>query len=186
MSAALQVPGPACQQAWRARPYRETLHLRNGRRVTLRPAHRSDAGALQAFFAALSPRSRLMRFHGGMSRIPDGVLRDFTTQVPQRHVALVAVAETDDGLPALLAEARYVVDADTGSAEFALSVADDWQGLGLGRALLQRLALHARTEGLAMLEGSVLPDNEPILALVRGLGATLHPRGPELWARFAW
>ena len=41
-------------------------------------------------------------------------------------------------------------------------------------------------KGLAMLEGSVRPDNEPVLALVRGLGATLHPRGPELWARFAW
>lgn len=186
MSIALERPGPACAQAWRTRPYREALQLRDGRRVTLRPAHRSDAGALQAFFAALSPRSRLMRFHGVVNRIPDGVLRDFTTQVPQRHVALVAMTETDDGLPALLAEARYVVDADTRCAEFALAVADDWQGQGLGRALLQRLALHARAEGLAMLEGSVRPDNEPVLALVRGLGATLHPRGPELWARFAW
>ena len=45
MSTTQERPGPACYQAWRARPYRETLHLRNGRRVSLRPAHRSDAGA---------------------------------------------------------------------------------------------------------------------------------------------
>lgn len=182
MNAALERPGPACLQAWGVRPYRETLRLRDGRLVDLRPAHRSDAGALQAFFANLSPRSRRMRFHGAVNRIPDGVLRAFTTQVPKRHVALVAVAQTDDGLPVLLAEARYVVDAGTRCAEFALTVADDWQGLGLGRALLQRLALHARSEGLARLEGSVLPDNGPMLAMVRSLGATLHARGAELWA----
>ena len=160
--------------------------MRDGRQVSLRLARRSDAGALQTFFSTLSPRSRLMRFHGVVNRVPDGVLRDFTTQVPLRQVALVAVAETDDGLPVLLAEARYVVEPDTRCAEFALAVADDWQGQGLGRALLQRLALHARAAGLAMLEGSVLPDKEPMLALVRDLGATLQPRGPELWARFTW
>lgn len=186
MNAALQLANVRCEQAWRRRPYRETLVLRDGQRVTLRPAHRSDANALQAFFAALSSRSRLLRFHGGVKQLPEGVLRAFTTQVPHQHVALVAIADTNDGVPSLLAEARYVTSAAaTGHAEFALAVADAWQGLGLGRALLQRLAAHAASEGLEFLEGSVVPGNEPMLALLSGLGAELQADAAEVRATFA-
>lgn len=169
----------SCVGAWRHRPYREAIALRDGRSVTLRPVHRSDADGLQQFFGSLSPRSRLLRFHGAVNRLPEQVLSSMTTQVPQRHVALVAVAHTDDGLPRLLAEARYVVD-DDGSAEFALAVADAWQGQGLGRALLRRLAAHARFEGVQLLEGSVLPGNEAMLKLAGDLGAQLHGHGAEV------
>ncbi len=163
---------PACAGAWRNRPYRETLALRDGRRVLLRPMHHGDAGALQRFFAALSPASRLLRFHGAVNRLPDAALRQMTTLVPRRHVALVALAHTDDGLRQLLAEARYVVDDEQPArAEFALAVADGWQGLGLGRALLQRLAVHARSEGLRELVGTVVPGNAAMLRLGAALGA---------------
>jgi GNAT superfamily N-acetyltransferase len=172
-----------CERAWRERPYRETLALRAGHVVTLRPAHRSDAGALQHFFSTLTPRSRLLRFHGTVNQLPDTVLRAFTTQVARQHVALVAVADTHDGPPALVAEARYVADAAApGHAEFALAVADGWQGLGLGRALLQRLAAHAASEGLGVLRGSVMAGNEPMLGLLRGLGASFHSEGSEVHA----
>lgn len=175
-----------CPGHWRGRPYREVLALRDGRSVLLRPMHRSDAGSLQAFFGGLSPRSRLLRFHGVVNRVPDRVLSELTTQVPQQRVALVAMAVGDDGAPRLAAEARYVVDDELrGSAEFALTVADDFQSLGLGRALLQRLAVHADSEGLAQLHGSVMAGNEPMLKLLRGLGATLQFTGHDLRASFA-
>ena len=73
-------------------------------------------------------------------------------------------------------EARYVLGHDrAGHAEFALAIADDFQGLGLGRALLQRLAAHAAANGVGVLFGHVLEDNAPMLALMRRLGATLVP-----------
>ncbi len=134
------IVGQSCWRAARARPYRETLRLRDGRTAWLRLAHHSDADALQRFFSALSPRSRLLRFHGAVNRVPEDVLDSLTTQVPHRHLALVALTDTDDGIRHLLAEARYAVDGD-GRAEFAVAVADAWQGQRLGRALLQRLAI---------------------------------------------
>lgn len=175
MSPALPLAAAAatCTQPWRTRPYRETLALPDGRQVLLRPAHQSDADALARFFAALSTQSRLLRFHGAVNRVPDHALHLLTTQVPERHVALVAVGHTDDGLPVLLAEARYAVE-DPGQAEFAVAVADAWQHQGLGRALLQRLALHARASGLRTLRGSVVPGNAPMLRLLDGLGAELQ------------
>jgi acetyltransferase len=183
MNAALRVADGRCERAWRERPYRETLALREGHVVTLRPAHHSDKSALQGFFATLSPRSRQLRFHGAVNQLPDEVLRAFTTQVSHQHMALVAIANTHDGPPRLVAEARYVADAAApGHAEFALTVADGWQGLGLGRALMRRLAAHAASEGLEVLDGSVMAGNEPMLGLLHGLGATFHGEGSEVHA----
>ncbi len=139
MSAAAWPVGAECNRTWRDKPYRETLSLRDGRSVTLRPTHRSDAPALKDFFfGGLSPRARLLRFHGTVNDLPEAALRMLTTQIPRRHVALAAMATTHDGVPRLLAEARYVVD-DEGEPEFAVAVADMWQGQGLGRALVLRL-----------------------------------------------
>lgn len=199
---AARLPGAACHQRWRQQPYRETLQLRDGRAVLLRPAHHSDADALQRFFAGLSPQARLLRFHGVVNRLPDEALRRLTTQVPQQHVALVAVARAHDGASTLLAEARYAVGGggeddgnndpsdpndlnDPSDAEFALAVAEGWRGQGLGRALLQRLAVHAQASGLRSLRGSVLPGNEPMLALMRALGAQWRGSGADLQVRLS-
>jgi len=132
--------------------------------------------------AGLWPKSRLLG--PNISRLPEAALRALTTQVPQRHVALVALATTHDGLPQLLAEARYVVE-DTGEAEFAVAVADAWQGQGLGRALVQRLAAHARAEGVPVLRGAVVPGNEPMLGLMGSLGAELQGHAAEVTVRLA-
>lgn len=149
------------------------LTLADGRQVRVRPIHPSDAAAEQAFLATLSARSRLLRFHGAMKQLPPAVLQAMTALDFDDHVALVAEAAGDDGAARLVADARYVREG-AGQAEFAVAVADDWQGLGLGRELLQRLGNHARSRGLGHLRGSVLSDNEPMLALMRSLGAHLR------------
>lgn len=169
-----------CAGRWREQPYRETLALAGDRSVLLRPAHHRDAAALQRFFAALSPRSRLLRFHGAINRLPDAAARSMSTQVAARHVALLAL----DASGELAAEARYALEGDD-AAEFGIAVADGWQGQGLGRALLLRLAVHAADSGIAALRGSVLPGNEPMLALMRSLGAELRSTGSELHGTIA-
>jgi RimJ/RimL family protein N-acetyltransferase len=160
--------------AWQGR-YRERLLLRDGRSLRLRPAHHRDAPLLQGFFAELSPRSRLLRFHGAIRHLPDAAARQLSTQVASRHVALVALDDGPDGEPVICAEARYAIEPEhADEAEFGIAVADDWQQLGLGRALLTRLAIHARAQGIRRLRGSVMAGNEPMLALMRTLGAELR------------
>jgi acetyltransferase len=186
MNAALHVAEGHCTGAWREHPYRETLALREGRVVTLRPAQCSDKSALPGFFTTMSSRSRLLRFHGTVKAPPDALLRAFTTQVSHQHVAMVAMVDAHDGPQRLVAEARYVVDKSApGHAELAMSVADSWQGLGLGRAMLGRLARHATSEGLKVLVGSVLGGNESMLGLLRGLGASFHSQGSDVQATLA-
>lgn len=170
---------PGCDDGARRHPdaalRSEPVVLRGGRRVTLRAVRPEDAAAEQRFITTLSPRSRLFRFHGAVNLLPATVLRSMTQVDQRQHVALVAEAGTDDGALLLVADARYVVDAgDPVAADFAIAVADDWQRQGLARALLQRLAAHARRHGVLRLHGSVMTANEPMLALMRRLGARLR------------
>jgi acetyltransferase len=152
----------------------ERVSLADGRMVMVRPVLPQDAQAEQSFIKALSPRSRRLRFHGALNALPDDVVRAMTAIDYREHVALVAEAIDAEGRERLVADARYVVNADSG-AEFAIAVADDWQHLGLGRAMLRGLGRHARRQGLRHLEGSVLAGNEAMMALMRGWGATFAP-----------
>jgi acetyltransferase len=74
----------------------------------------------------------------------------------------------------LIGVARYVRDKKQDSAEFAIVVADAWQGCGIGKRLLAKLIDIARRRGLKRLYGDILGTNRPMLAFVRKLGFTLE------------
>ena len=139
--------------------------LTDGRSVRVRPLSERDEDAEQAFFGGLSAASRFRRFHVGLRDLPPAMLHAMTHIDQQQHVALVA--EHDERI---VADARYVRLADSGDADFAVAVADDWQRQGLGRLLVERLLQHARAQGVRGLVGDVLWDNRPMIAMVRELG----------------
>jgi GNAT superfamily N-acetyltransferase len=144
----------------------EPLQLRAGEHLVVRPVRPQDADAAQVFVRSLSTASRVLRFHVGIRELAPDMLRAMTEVDPRRHVALV-VQHGD----AIVADARYVLDEGSdATAEFAIAVADEWQGRGLGRHLLARLANHARQRGLVRLYGDVLHDNRRMIALVREAG----------------
>lgn len=150
----------------------DRLWLHDGRSVRIRPVHAGDAEAEGRFVEALSPATRRLRFHGALNRLPPALLRAMTAVDPCVQTVLVAEADA-----LLVADARYVLDDDhPHAAEFAIAVADAWQGGGLGRALMARLADHARERGLRLLFGEVLDHNHRMLGLMESLGARLRPQ----------
>jgi acetyltransferase len=169
----------------------DTAHaLRDGRRVRLRPITAHDATAEQRFVEGLSMEARYYRFHTPIRTLSPDVLGRMVRLDP-RQFALVATphaAPDDDeghwdvdaapGDPAapLVADARYVLadDADD-RAEFAIAIADAWQGAGLGRVMLERLKAHARRQGIRSLHGDVLHDNRAMASLLRQVGGTFVP-----------
>jgi acetyltransferase len=66
--------------------------------------------------------------------------------------------------------ARYVINPDGESCEFALVVADAWQHKGIGHRLMDALIDIARDKGLKTMEGEVLGSNRNMLGLVTELG----------------
>lgn len=155
----------------------DRFDLTDGRSVVVRPVLPQDDVAEQLFVRRLSPASRQRRFHIGIHELSPNILRAMTDIDYRNHVAVVAQSTGDDDEPAIVADARYVLLDEPGEAEFAIAVSDDWQGVGLGKQLLLRLMRHARRQGLHTLVGDVLPDNERMIAMMRGLGAGVdrHP-----------
>lgn len=148
--------------------------LAGGCFARLRPLEASDARAEQAFFNGLSLGSRQQRFHFGLRELSPGLLKLLTEVDQQLHRAWLVEAE-EPGRP-VIADARYVRDpAEPQTAEFALAVADAWQGRGLGRRLMAHLVAEARGQGLQRLHGDVLGENRRMLALMREFGARLRP-----------
>jgi acetyltransferase len=151
----------------------DRISLADGRMVTLRPVLPQDAGAEQTFIGALSPQSRRRRFHGAVNELPERMLEAMTAIDYEQQLALVAEAADGDGEARLVADARYVVTAP-GQADFAIAVADDWQHVGLGRTLLQRLGRQACRQGIGRLQGTVLASNGPMLGLMQRWGASFR------------
>lgn len=159
--------------------------LPGDRTVLLRPLRPGDRCAEQTFFNGLSLDSRHQRFHFGLRELSPALLK-LLTDVDQRlHRAWVVEAEamTATADRPVVADARFVCDpAQPQIAEFALAVADDWQGRGLGRRLMAHLIAEARRQGVQRLFGDVLAENRRMLALMREYGARLHthPDGAQL------
>jgi GNAT superfamily N-acetyltransferase len=159
--------------------------LVDGREVVVRPVLAFDADAEQDFIRGLSADTRLKRFHFGLRELPPAMLRAMTEVDHEAHVAIVAEAfEGGDDEATIVADARYVrgptADLAADEAEFAIAVADAWQGAGLGRALMERLACHAARQGVRALVGDVLPGNRAMFALAATLGGerVASPNGP--------
>jgi acetyltransferase len=150
------------------------VEVANGQRVTVRPVLPLDAAKFQAFVTDLSKTSRAHRFMGGLREIPLRLLDQLTRIDYRSHMALVAETRRD-GMPIIIAEARYAVDPSSDSAELAVAVADEWQGVGLAKALLRRLIGHAAELGLRRLHGETLASNACIMHLAWTAGFSIRP-----------
>ncbi len=159
----------------------DVLHLRRAgvaQRVVVRPVLPQDAAPTSAFFAGLSSKARYDRFMAPVRELSQGLVERFTRIDYQEHLALVA--EVYDGnQETVIGEVRYVRDGDGLSAEFAVTVAEDWQGLGLARTLLGKLICRATADGVRTLRGQTLATNAAMMHLARKAGFLLRP-DPDL------
>ncbi len=143
--------------------------LRDGKRLRVRPIRPEDAEMERAFVNGLSEDARYFRFFYRLHELTPAMLARFTQIDYDREVALVAVDEAA-AAPMIVGVARYVMSPDQEYAEFAVVVADAWQGKGVARHLMARLVACAKARGLRRLEGRVLRSNRNMLAFSAALG----------------
>ena len=166
------------------RQHSDVLRLRTGKPVTVRFVEPRDAEALQAYFRALSTRSRYNRFLGAISELPPTELDHFIHVGEADRFSVIAVM-TADGAETIVGEARYAFDADTDSFEFGLSIEDRWQGHGVGSALLRNLECRSAAFGAIRLFGDTLRSNDAMIGLARKSGfAFTHSPGDWKLVRF--
>lgn len=151
----------------------QSLHLRDGIDATLRPIRPDDADGLNRLHANLAPGDIRARYHGFMRELDPTLLSRLAQIDYDREMALIAFTAGDD-VP--LGVVRIHADPDKVRAEFAILVRSDWHGRGLGTAMLTAIIAHARAEGIAHIDGSILRDNAPMLNLAHELGFVVTGR----------
>lgn len=147
--------------------------LRDGPAYTLRPIRPEDAEMEQRFvIEELSDQSRFNRFMGTVKQLTKPLLVRLTQLDYAREMALIAVEE---GAETMLGVARFSVNPDFDSCEFAIAIADRWQGRGLGGQLMEALFDAARGMELSTMEGDILASNAPMLGMMKKLGFEIRP-----------
>ncbi|HUX30404.1 MAG TPA: bifunctional acetate--CoA ligase family protein/GNAT family N-acetyltransferase [Thiobacillus sp.] len=151
--------------------------LPSGHNVVIRPIRPEDAELTQGFVKSLSEESRYFRFMDAVSELSPVALAHLTQIDYSREMALLALTEID-GREVELGVARYAINSEGASCEFALVVNDQWQKQGIGHKLMDVLMDVARSKGVKAMEGEVLKTNHPMLKLVEALGFRIEPH-PE-------
>ena len=132
--------------------------------AAIRPASAADTGAVAAFFAGLSAQTRYLRFFAPVTPGP-AMLRRLSGGDGRADI----VVAMRGGV--LIGHAMAVDEAGplgSRTADVGVVVADAWQGLGVGTALMHALTARARARGVTSLTMDVLPGNRRMLALIAG------------------
>jgi ribosomal protein S18 acetylase RimI-like enzyme len=163
------VPGRA-----QAAGYSAVELLANGNPVQIRALRPEDRDLLLAAVGRTSAQSLYRRFFGVRRSFTEPEIGFFLNVDFINHVALVASLE-EDGRQVVAGGGRYVV-VGPGTAEVAFAVVDQYQGRGLGAALMRHLAAIARKAGLKEFVAEVLPDNIAMLKVFEKSGLRLASR----------
>jgi acetyltransferase len=154
--------------------YAESWPLLHAHSLTIRALQPEHADLEVRFGLALSQQSRYERFLGGGVKLTPELLARLVNVDFSRDAALIAtVAFADSETP--VGVGRYALTDEDDTAELAVTIADAWQGCGLGRLLLERVIDAARRNGVRRLTGDVLAANARMLALARRSASASSP-----------
>ncbi len=155
--------------------------LRDGTRVLMRQIRASDRARLIDGLARLSPASRYLRFHASIDHLSEAQLDELTQVDHHDHDAIVAIDLDRPDSPGV-GVARFIREPyEPEVAEAAITVADEYHGLGAGTMLLGALASRARDEGIEVFRSYVLDGNPGMLEVFDHLGAHREREADGLW-----
>lgn len=147
--------------------------LRDGTRILIRPLQPEDHADLLRGFEKLSIGSRRFRFLSPIRKLSKYQL---SSLIEVDHLNHVAVGVKDIGRRSKpgIAVARFVrLEEESRTAEFAVTVIDEYQNRGLGTLLLDLLIGAANQRGIEVLRGFLLDDNLAMMRLLERFGAAI-------------
>jgi len=153
--------------------YEKKIEIEGHSPVLMRPIRLTDEAKMSRLFYSLSATSVYNRWHHGRKQLSHRDLLRLLEVDYTHNMAVVIEAEFEGKESRLIGVGRYHTDPATNYAEAAFLVRDDWQGYGLGTALVHHLIDIARENGVAGFTAEVLAEN-------RGMRHVFHKSGLEI------
>ena len=152
--------------------YREKWTSRDGRTVILRSITSEDKRIEKELIDGLSFQSSRYRFFHAIKEATEKMVNQFCDIDYKNEIAIMAEYNSN-GKKRNVGVVRLIVDPSLQTGEFAILVADNFQGSGLGTKLMETLIDIGREKGVKNIYGVVLIDNNRMLALAKEFGFSI-------------
>ncbi|MFU8894764.1 MAG: GNAT family N-acetyltransferase [Gammaproteobacteria bacterium] len=141
--------------------YCEDITLPDGGVMRLRLVRPGDREGIIEAFDSLSTESRVQRWFYPKMRLSEAEIASLISPADDNHGAISAVElDADGNEKAGIGMARFVLSKESeDAAEIAITIVDEWQGLGIGRILLHRLLAMISERGIPYVDGRLQADN---------------------------
>ena len=149
--------------------YATDFQMEDGTPLVLRPIKPEDEPLWHDLLASCSTQTIWFRFSHLFKHTTHEMASRYCFIDYDRELGIVAEV-VEPGGRKLLGVGRLAADADHHTAEFALLVADRWQGRGLGGVLADHCLTIAKDWGIRRVVGELSPDNLRMLAVFRSRG----------------
>ena len=153
--------------------YQKSIKAKNGKKVRLRPIRPEDEPMELEMVNRLSKESLYYRFFGYVPRMTHEMMTRFTQIDYDREMAIIALVDQPKG-EEMIGVVRIIADPWGEAAEYAILVADEWQGQGLGSQMTDYIIEIARDMELQRLYASVMASNKGMISLFERKGFTVE------------
>ncbi len=142
--------------------YKSWVTLKNGRRISVRPLLPADEFAYRNFFYSLREETIFYRFFRKVRTLPRSAAQKTWASVDYRkNMSLIGMVQKK-GHKEIMAIGTYM-EIDENRAEVAFMVQEEYQGMGMGSYLLERLEAIARENGYTGFTAMVMPENKAMI-----------------------
>ena len=131
---------------------------KDGTKIFFRPIRPTDEPIMRELFYSFSKDTVYYRFFSYLTAMPHDKLKEFVNIDYENEMAILAVLKKA-GEEKMVGVARYSVDKATKYAEYAISIADEYQNKGYGSLLFEYLIRVAKIKGIKGFIGYVLDTN---------------------------
>jgi acetyltransferase len=149
--------------------YRENWTSRDGRAIVLRSITSKDKRIEKELIDGLSIQSSRYRFFHVIKEASEEMVNQFSDIDYKNEVAIIAEYNANDK-KRNVGVVRLFIDSNLQTGEFAILVADNFQGSGLGTKFMETLTKIGQKMGLKSIYGIVLAENDGMLTLAKELG----------------
>ncbi|MEA1921115.1 MAG: GNAT family N-acetyltransferase [Pseudomonadota bacterium] len=143
--------------------------LRDGRKLLIRPIRPEDEELHHELFSSLSRQTNYFRFFSFRRHLTHEQAARFTQIDYDREMAIIALLEENNRTRSIGVN-RLSYQPRLDQHEFAIVVADEFQGSGVGAILMKHLLEIAKDRKIKQIFGIVLAENQKMINFCRSFG----------------
>ena len=158
-------------ECWYPQEEEREFELKNNVKIVVRPSKASDVRGLQDLFYKLPPEDVYTRFFRNIKSLPVSEAEHLCNVDYNQEMAFVVTTGKREK-EKIIGSSFYVVNPSTNMADVGYMILNEWQGMGIGTILQERMVEYAKSKGLKGFTADILVDNNAMLKLSKKCGKT--------------